>query len=271
MGLFGALAAVGRETPKERWVVYYSNRVPLSTFDPYSTLILDSRYHPPLADLSKRGKRLIGYVSIGEASPDYAYYKALQEEGLLVRPNPAWAGNYLIDIRDRRWQARLCDSILPAILARGFDGLFLDTLDSALHLETLNPLEFSGMTAAAIGLVRRIRKQFAGVTLIMNRAYSLLEQMGGDIDAALGESVFATYDFSRKEYCLVESGVYHTQVIRLQAAVKRHSSLRVFTLDYWNPVDTEGIQRIYRVQRNNGFLPYVATIDLTTVIREPDL
>ena len=41
------------------------------------------------------------------------------------------------------------------------------------------------------------------------------------------------------------------------------------SLDYWDPQDTEGIGRIYEEQRKNGFFPYVATIDLKQIIREP--
>jgi hypothetical protein len=43
----------------------------------------------------------------------------------------------------------------------------------------------------------------------------------------------------------------------------------VFTLDYWNPEDAAGIRRIYRTERANGFHPYVATIKLDRIVREP--
>lgn len=41
------------------------------------------------------------------------------------------------------------------------------------------------------------------------------------------------------------------------------------TLDYWNPADTAGLRRIYRAQRANGFLPYVATVELDRLVPEP--
>jgi hypothetical protein len=62
---------------------------------------------------------------------------------------------------------------------------------------------------------------------------------------------------------------YRYQVDLLQAARKRCPSLRIFTLDYWNPDDRAGLRKIYRVQRANGFEPYVSTIALDRVVLEP--
>jgi endo-alpha-1,4-polygalactosaminidase (GH114 family) len=74
-------------------------------------IILDSRYHPPLPELKKPGKQLIGYLSLGEASPDYSYFEQLRSAGLLVSENPVWKGNYSIDIRDRRWWSLLIETV----------------------------------------------------------------------------------------------------------------------------------------------------------------
>ena len=267
-GLLAGLLKLNGSEPPVPWVVYYSDKESVAAFERYRILILDSRYHPPLIELANRGKRLIGYLSVGEVSPDYTYFAALEQEGLLAAPRPAWPGNRIVDLRDERWCARLCDSIIPAILQSGFHGLFLDTLDSALHLETVYSSEFSGMSDAAVNLIRKIRERFPRATLAINRAYSLLERLASDLDIAVGESVFSTYDFARKVYCLVNSEAYEMQVKWLRAAVQRNRKLGAFTLDYWNATDTGGVQAIYRVQRENGFSPYVATIDLTTLVSE---
>ena len=267
--LLGGLAAKTTVAQAERWLVYYSNTEPTRTFNPYSLLILDGRYHPPLRPLAESGKTLVGYLSLGEAAKDYTYFGALQSEGLLVRPSSTWQGNYYIDIRDPRWRARVCESIIPEILARGFHGLFLDTLDNALHLEQTDPAKYKGMNEAGAQLISAIRCRFPKILLVLNRAYTLLDTVVTDIDVALGESVYATFDFQRKKYCLVDAGLYKTQVTMLQAAVRKRPGLRIFTLDYWDPSDAEGIARIYKEQRSNGFSPYVATIDLTRIVNEP--
>jgi len=207
-----------------RWLVYYSNQEPITTFQPYSCVILDSQYHPPLAPLVKMGKNVVGYVSLGEASRHYSYFEELKSEGLLVRPSPTWEGNQYVDIRDTRWLTRVREKIIPQVLRQGFQGLFLDTLDSALHLEQTAPAQYGGMAAAAVQLIRDIRREYPRITLVINRAYSLLERLDSDIDVALGESVYATFDFENKKYRLVDPGIYRQQVEWLQAAARRRES-----------------------------------------------
>lgn len=267
--LLGALGSDELCGNSERWIVYYSNKAAISQFAPYQVVVLDSRYYPPLPPLAKAGKRLIGYLSLGEASQDYSYFAELQGQGLLIRPSEIWKGNQYIDIRDVRWHERVCSQIIPDILQKGFHGLFLDTLDSPLHIESEPSGRYKGMADSAAKLLQRIRREFPAITLVVNRAYSLLSRDDIDVDIWVGESVFSTYDFAKKEYQLVDSAAYRLQLEWLQSAVRRRPRLKVFTLDYWNADDAEGLSRIYRTQRANGFCPYVSTIDLTAIVREP--
>jgi uncharacterized protein (TIGR01370 family) len=270
--LGGCVAATARgyvQNRMDRWLVYYSNKEPVTTFRHYSQLIFDNRYHPPLEPLLKAGRHIAGYLSVGEASPDYTYFAALQAEGLLVRPSPTWQGNYYIDIRQPQWKTRLFNEIIPGIVAAGFDGLFLDTLDSPLHLEETEPAVYKGMAAATVDLIHAMRAAYPHIKIIMNRAYRLLSPVSASIDVVVGESVFTTYDFAQKKYKLVDAAGYRRQVQLLQGAVRRRPDLRVFTLDYWEPSDAEGIARIYQEERANGFSPYVSSIDLTRVVPEP--
>src|SRR5215467_7812716 len=96
--LAGATASLDIARETERWLVYYSDREPLNAFAPYSLHIFDSRYHPPLAPLLETRKKLAGYVSLGEAAPDYSYYAQLESQHLLLKPSSTWKGNYYIDI-----------------------------------------------------------------------------------------------------------------------------------------------------------------------------
>ncbi len=267
--LLTVVASHGARAQTGRWLVYYSNSAPAGSFDSYQLLILDSRYHPVLAPLSKAGKKLVGYLSLGEAAEDYSYYGELRSQGLLLRPSPTWKGNQYIDIRDSRWLNRLCEELIPKILEKGFHGLFLDTLDGPLYLEQTNAETYRGMAASAAEIIRTIRRLFPKITIVMNRAYGLLEHVGAEIDAVMGESVFSTYDFEQKKYRLVDPATYRLQLRWLKEAMRRRPELQVLTLDYWDPSDAEGVRRIYKEERANGFLPYVATIDLARVVDEP--
>ena len=125
------------------------------------------------------------------------------------------------------------------------------------------------MVAAAAGLVKALRQSFPSITVMMNRGYALLPEVASHINIALGESVYGTYDFEGKVYRAVPAAAYAEQVQLLKQARKSNPSLRICSLDYWDPADREGIRRIYRAQRANGFDPYVATVGLDQLIKEP--
>ncbi len=88
------------------------------------------------------GKRLvIAYLSIGEAE-DYRYY--WQEEWeedpppWLAEENPNWPGNYRVRYWDPDWQQIIFgndNSYLRKILDAGFDGVYLDKVDTFEYFE----------------------------------------------------------------------------------------------------------------------------------------
>lgn len=90
-----------------------------------------------LGNKKNGGSRLvIAYMSIGEAE-DYRYY--WQPDWLSNPPvwlgaeNPEWAGNYLVEYWNAQWQDIIfgsSDSYLGRIMNCGFDGVYLDKIDS---------------------------------------------------------------------------------------------------------------------------------------------
>lgn len=217
------------------FVIFYAADAPVEVFDAFALVVLDATDHPPLEPLSARGKTVLGYLSLGEVSDHQAHYHATEESGILVAENPNWPGSYLVDLRSRLWKDRVVGELVPSVLAQGFDGVFLDTLDNASYLEARDPVRFEGMTDAAAELVHTIRRDHPDVILMMNRAYEILPVVEEYIDIVLGESVRTRYDFAAKGYVRVEETVYREQVHLLQAARARRPSLRVLTLDYWYP------------------------------------
>jgi uncharacterized protein (TIGR01370 family) len=251
------------------WVCYYSDLAPLAAFNNFDLLVLDSDSHPALGPLSDRGKRLFGYISVGEVENHRSYFNEVQAEGILLQENVNWKGSFFVDVRDLRWTKRIVEKLIPEMLRRGFHGIFLDTVDNAPHLERVDARRYRGMTAGMVSLIRAIRQHFPRVPVIMNRGFEILPEVESHIDMVLGESVFADYDFETKKYRLTPSIQYRSQVALLKEAQRRRPELTVLTLDYWDPADTAGLAHIYREQRANGFIPYVATLELDEIVPEP--
>jgi hypothetical protein len=104
---------------------------------------------------------------------------------------------------------------------------------------------------------------------MVNRAYEILPEIGGHIDYVLGESVYSGYDFKEKKPHQSSRNDYEYQIRILSDVRTRYPHLQVMSLDYWDPADTKGMADIYSVQRANGFIPYVSTVELNRVIEEP--
>jgi uncharacterized protein (TIGR01370 family) len=267
--LSGQNEAAGGTGVVQRFAVYYTDEAPMSEFDNFDLLVFDSDYHPALNTLADRGKTLLGYISLGEVEDNRAYYDDVKKEGILLQENRYWKGSYFVDLRDSRWTRRVIERLIPRILGRGFQGLFLDTLDNAAHLEQINPSKFKGMQSAAADLVKTIRYHYPSIQIMLNRAYEILPAVGEDIDMVLGESVFADYNFETKSYHRVPPKLYRQQVEILSNARRQSPTLQIMTLDYWDPGDRDGLLEIYSEQRKNGFVPYVATVELDRVVPEP--
>ena len=253
----------------ERWVVVYSDKPPVEAFHDYKLVVLDSIHHPPIRPLIEQRKTVIGYISLGEVENYREYYKEVEKDGLLLDRNPNWPDSRYVDVRDPRWTRRVIEQLVPHLLHKGFQGIFLDTLDNPPDLERRNPQRFKGMTEAAANLVKAIRRHYPRIYIMMNRGYEILPAVEGEIDAALGESIFTDVDSVKKTYRLTDPKLYRQQVEWLQAAKRRQPKLKVYTLDYWRPEDGPGIIRIYAEQRKNGFIPYVSIKELNQIFREP--
>lgn len=88
----------------------------------------------------QEGRRVVAYVSIGEAEDYRSYWQKSWDANKDGRPdaaapkflnieNPDWKGNY----RVRYWQAEWQQIMLPAVdrvVAQGFDGIYLDIVDA---------------------------------------------------------------------------------------------------------------------------------------------
>ncbi len=88
---------------------------------------------------SGKSRLVIAYMSIGEAE-DYRYYfpKDNKKPTWLDVENPRWLGNFRVKYWQRDWQNIIygsSDSYLDKIVELGFDGVYLDTIDTYVYYE----------------------------------------------------------------------------------------------------------------------------------------
>lgn len=255
-----------------RWVVYYNNKLPFSYFRRYDIVVLDSDNHPDFTQDKREGQVVLGYISTSEAEAYRSYFPDIEKMKVLLPPNSAGDERMVIDIRKQQWQDYVVHNLVPAVLAKGFDGIMLDTIDTPLYMEEQNPAAYNGMADAAVKLIRAIRKEHPDMKLMLNRGFQVLNRVAGDVDYFLAESICADYDMKKKTSRYFPEDVYDAYVAQLKNAQAMNPQLQVLTLDYWD-MTSRGeaeVRSLYARQRANGFIPYVTTIDLAHHHKEPE-
>ena len=265
MNLFG----VGKK-PLKSFAVYYGSDEGANAFKDFGLVVLESSYSKIVDELKKENKVVLAYLSLGEVNSSREYFADMKEKGLLLENNPNWPEAFLIDIRKPEWGTRVIDMLIPEILNKGFDGIFIDTLDSPIEKERISPGKFNGMKKSAASIIEKARRNYPNMKIMLNRAYGIASDVAPYVDYILGESVCNTYDFSTKKYSPVDDKDYEYQLKILADMKKNNPGLKVMSLDYCDDKDRSLRREIYRKQRKNGFIPYVTTIDLCKVSRIDD-
>jgi uncharacterized protein (TIGR01370 family) len=257
--------AIASEKEHKNWVVYYGDAIPPEKFLPYDLVVFDSRSHPTLRPLQNRGKILLGYLSIGEAE-DYRYdFDKIKAMGVLLEENKHWPGHFVVDIRNPKWTKYLIEEKIPEILFHRFDGLMLDTLESATAMEA----QYPGMHKAALNLLQAIRTHYPEAKIMLNRGFDVFPEAAEHIDYLMAESILADSHTDPKKPKLFDESIYQELTGTIRAGQEINPELKVYALDYWVPEDKDGIKALYAKHRENGFVPYVSTIDLQDLLPEP--
>ncbi|MBI1275363.1 hypothetical protein GC177_05260 [bacterium] len=276
----GLLAACAAQTPQapthgeliakaRNWVVYYDKALPPGTFNAYDIVVFDDVKHPrPLEVLRNRPRLMLGYVSFGEAGSTRPF-PVHEQPGVKLEPNPWWEGNIILDTRQPAWRDFLIKEHIPSILAQGFDGIMIDTVESPLYLAGKDPVKYAGLKQSTVDLIKAVRKAFPGMVIMLNRGFDILPEVAPDIDLLLMESTLVSHDHKTGESKFLSADAHMDYVATFKAAQARNPKLRALTLDYWNPDDTKGVARLYRFQRAMGNVPYVTTSDLGQHHPEP--
>jgi len=195
----------------------------------------------------------IAYLAVGEepaAQSTVSWSLIDPVTGLVVR-NPVWQ-TILVDCRSPAWQTYILQQRIPEIIARGFLGIFLDTLDIAEQY----PVTRWGV----IRLIQQIRSFYPNLFLIGNRGFSILDETIGLLNAFLFES-FTTYSINdlADGYAIWDNQALAwtaSQVTKLHAMGVK---IPLLALDYAASTDDELRRFAIQRARRYGLLPYVTT------------
>ena len=197
-----------------------------------------------LSQLQAAGVQVFAYLSVGEAI-------APVPEGLrqaILTENTSWQ-SLVMDLQQSVWQKHLTDSSAQ-LISRGFDGLFLDTLDSYM----LAPQAMqSAQRDALVNLINR----FAAISprLILNRGFEILAALDAKPAAVVAESLYYGFDAQNRRYVSQTDADINWLKQRLKSV--QQQGIEAIVLDYLPGNTPERIAAAERILAD-GFTPYIA-------------
>ncbi len=184
--------------------------------------------------MKKRGK-LIAYLSVGEKERHEVKNKL---EKFVIGENKVW-NTYILDIRKKEYRDFLINEAKRLIEKEGFEGLFLDTLDS--YKLALKGKDIKEYEESLVRFIKDLRKNFKNITIVINRGFEILHHIKEDIDGIVVESLF-------KE----DKKIRNTLIDLLKDLSKEGK--RVIVIEYDISKKGEYIRLINRL----GFIPYIS-------------
>jgi len=240
---------------------FYGAQPPWDVLQSFDLVVVDPGHVPDPKKPKLSHTRLAAYVSVGEVRADRPYASQLPQEWL-IGANDAW-GSRIIDQARPEWPEFFIEKVIAPLWDVGYRDFFLDTLDS-YQIVTKTETERKRQEAGLIALIRAVKKRFPEVRLIFNRGFEILPDVHGEVYAVAAESLFAGYDSRARQFHSVPSTDHDWLLAQLER-VRSEYRLPVIVIDYLPAAERENARQTAQRIAALGFIPWVATPDLTTV------
>ena len=284
------------------YVLQAPNLMELSA-SPYQLLVIDYSLDgsndtafsaAQIAALKASGKRVLAYLSIGEAE-DYRFYfnpswieehpastcgkrKTKQSPRWLDDSNPNWCGNYKVRYWKRPWQHIIWgvrtgarESYLDRIIDAGFDGVYLDIIDGYEYWsEKRGAARHAGaardMASFVIQLARyaRVTRGQADFVVVPQNGAAIIDEISVRLrkrylNTIQGIGAEDTFFYGEQD----EDNDYSPQEVLATLRTYAAAGKRVLAIDYL--LDPAKIAQFKALACAEGFVPQVSNRALDTL------
>jgi uncharacterized protein (TIGR01370 family) len=237
------------------YAVYYGQDE-IDKLSKYDLVILepDNYSKDEIENLKANGTIVLAYLSVGEVNSGRSYFNEVKD--CILGKNPVW-NSYYVNVSCKKWREFILDKRISHLLNKGFDGVFLDTVDVVDV--------YPNMKKDMVDLIAKIRERYPDIVIIQNRGFSVIDETAKYVDGVLFECFTTRYDWKSGKY-VPWSGdnlEWIDDNARKLVKLKEKYDIIVLTLDY---ADDESLKEIcIEHAKRFGFIPFVSTIDLTTL------
>lgn len=231
---------------------HYGLNPPVFELAQYDDVVLEPNHTKPqdTAFLAAENTLSFAYLSLGELRRDQRRAAKLPDQ-LFVSRNKDW-GSLIPDQTASEWRTWLLKVQIPQLMAMGFNGLFLDTLDS-YKLSGLNNIE---QRDALIETIAQIHRKWPSLKLFFNRGFDIVERSSVPVHALAAESLFQRWNSKTKQYDTVSQNDRDWLTQKL-ADIKKGGT-PVTIIDYVSADNPSLARETARKISRLGFTPWVA-------------
>ncbi|MDV3104295.1 hypothetical protein [Thermococcus waiotapuensis] len=170
----------------------------------------------------------------------------------------------VVDFSSPIWEKIVLEEAIPYILSRGFEGVILDNLD---YVD-----KYPEKKTAMVELIRRIRELYPGITIIINRGFSIKDEIAPYINYVLFEDFITYYDFSTQRYEIFKGRELEWEIEQVKEL--KELKVPVLALSYANLSDRKQVEEFvgivcYYARKYNVSGIYLAEISLYRVGIDP--
>lgn len=208
-----------------------------------------------------QGGIVLAYLSVGTIETYRPWYRLLKAYRLEAWKD--WRGESYADVSRRGYRRAIVRKVAPPLLAKGFDGLFLDNTDMIEAPRYRS--ETRGMRKL-IGSLATLTHSGGGLLFAQNGA-SVIGPSLPYLDGWNREDVSYTYDFDRHRYAPVRPADHREAIRELQRIAA--AGLLVTATDYLRSGGGEREAQAVAAACAAGALPYISDIGLRRVPPQP--
>lgn len=211
------------------------------------------------------GTAVYAYISVGEIGSHAPHREEVLALGLPFRgTNTIWNSD-LVDFRDDRWEAFFVDNLARGIVAKGYGGFFLDTLDS-INLDA-SAAEVEIQRQGLLSLIRRLHTTYPDHEIVTNRGFRTVPLVYDQVAGMLVESVYRGYDFENSAYVTISAE--ETALLEGHMNAARDAGLEIYVLDYVDPAEPALAFATGQAILAAGYHAFITTPPLTGVTLGP--
>jgi len=250
----------------EHFYVDYSRIVSPVHLRLYDLSIISPDAEVDLAEGHKLGHRFFSYLSIGEVASDAPYReKAISRKIPFFGKNEFWQSD-LVDLSHPDWTQFVIE-LAGVSVQKHFDGFFLDTVDSVELLIQKYPERAEAFRSGLVSLIKKLKATYPEKKIIINRGFPVIDQLVGIVDGMLIESVFQTFDGTKKAYVAVAPSTTEELLLRIKKV--KDAGFSIYIIDYVDPGKPALARETAKKIENLGYHALITTIALDGRVLAP--